>query len=114
MKTKPRTTKTGRRNASPAKPRSHKWILRLYIAGQTPRAAAALKHIKLLCEQQLDGNYRLEVVDLLKKPHLARANGIVAIPTLIRSMPRPPKSIIGDLSQSDRMMAGLDLPQRDA
>ncbi len=85
------------------------WRLRLYIAGQTARAAAAFEHLKAICERHLEGRYALEVVDLLKNPQLARGDQILAIPTLVRRLPPPMKKIIGDLSNEERVLVGLDL-----
>lgn len=83
--------------------------LRLYVAGQTPRAIAALGNLKKICEEHLKGRYRVEVVDLLEQPQLARGDQILAIPTLVRKLPSPIKKIVGDLSNSDRVLVGLDL-----
>lgn len=86
-----------------------KWTLRLYIAGRTPKSVTALANLKVLCEQQLSGSYQIEVIDLLEHPELAKADQIVAIPTLVRRLPEPLKRIIGDLSNKDRVLIGLDL-----
>ena len=83
--------------------------LRLYVAGQTPRSVAALANLKKICEQHLAGRYEIEVVDLMKNPALAQRHQIVAIPTLIRQLPEPLKRIIGDLSNTERVLMGLDL-----
>lgn len=85
------------------------WQLRLYIAGRTARAAAAIENLKRICEERLQGRYDLEVVDLLKNPQLARGDQILAIPTLVRKLPPPMKKIIGDLSNEERVVVGLDL-----
>lgn len=85
------------------------WDLRLYVAGTTAKSAAALANLKKLCEENLAGRYRIEVVDLLKDPQLARGDQIVAIPTLVRKLPAPMKKIIGDLSNTERAVVGLDL-----
>ena len=85
------------------------WELRLYIAGQSPKSAAALANIRRICEEELKGRYRLEVIDLLKRPKLAVQDQIVAVPTLVRKLPPPLRKLIGDLSQSDRIVVGLDL-----
>lgn len=92
----------------PAKPRKALWELRLYIAGLTPNALAALENLKQICEEHM-GDYRLEVVDLLKKPQLAAGDQIFAVPTLVRRLPQPVKKIIGDLSNKERVVVGLDL-----
>lgn len=88
------------------------WILRLYTAGHTARAAAALENLRSICEEHLAGRYRIEVVDLLKHPQLARGDQIVAVPTLVRRLPPPMKRIIGDLSNQDSVLVGLDLRSR--
>jgi circadian clock protein KaiB len=88
------------------------WILRLYVAGQSSRASAALENLEKLCEQHLAGQYRIEVIDLLKQPQLARGDQIVAVPTLVRRLPPPVKRIIGDLSNAERVLVGLDLRSR--
>ena len=110
----PKTTR-----ARPAKrPKSRRsgqkkaWNLRLYIAGATPRATSALENLKAICEQHLAGQYRIEVIDLLKHPQLAKGDQIVAVPTLVRHLPPPVKKIIGDLSDAERVLVGLDLRRR--
>lgn len=85
------------------------WNLRLYIAGQTTKSIAAIANLKRICEQHMPERYRVEVIDLMEKPHLARHDQIVAIPTLIRNVPVPIKRIIGDLSATERVLVGLDL-----
>jgi circadian clock protein KaiB len=111
------TTKTPktRKTKKPSKPKpqtAKAWDLRLYVAGQTPRAVTALENLKKLCEEYLAGSYRIEVIDLLKKPQLARGDQIIAVPTLVRKLPTPIKKIIGDLSDSERVLVGLDLRPR--
>jgi len=86
-----------------------RWELRLYVAGQTPRSLAAFANLKKICETHLQGKYRIEVVDLLVHPELARADQIVAIPTLVRKLPPPVKRIIGDLSNRERTLVGMEL-----
>ena len=103
---KPRTS---RRKEPPAKARNDKWVLRLYVAGQTQKAITAFNNLKFICEEQLKGKYRIEVVDLVKKPQLARDDQILAIPTLVRRLPQPVRKIIGDLSNTERVLVGLDL-----
>ncbi|MEO5375008.1 MAG: circadian clock protein KaiB [Alphaproteobacteria bacterium] len=85
------------------------WMLRLYIAGKTPKSVTALANLKKLCEQELAGRYQIEVVDLTLTPERAKADQIVAIPTLVRKLPPPLKRIIGDLSNRDRVIIGLEL-----
>ncbi len=86
-----------------------RWDLRLYVAGQTPKSVAAFANLKKLCEEHLQGQYRIEVIDLLRNPQLARGDQILAIPTLVRKLPEPVRKIIGDLSNTDRVLVGLDL-----
>lgn len=93
--------------AEPAPDRGF-WHLRLYVAGQTPRSVAALANLKKICEDNLAGKYEIEVVDLMKNPALARHDQILAIPTLVRQLPPPARKIIGDLSQTERVLIGLD------
>ena len=102
-----------RRTARKKSP-SDEWILRLYVAGQSARSAAALRNLEALCEQHLAGRYRIELIDLLKNPQLARGDQIVAVPTLVRHLPPPMKKIIGDLSNAERVLVGLDLRPRRA
>jgi circadian clock protein KaiB len=85
------------------------WELRLYVAGQTPKCLTAFANLKRLCEEHVAGAYRIEVVDLLKHPQLAQGDQILAIPTLVRKLPEPMKKIIGDLSNTERVLIGLDL-----
>ena len=85
------------------------WELRLYVAGQTPKSMAAFANLKRLCEERLQGQYRIEVIDLLENPQLAKGDQILAIPTLVRKLPEPIKKIIGDLSNTDRVLVGLDI-----
>lgn len=89
------------------------WDLRLYVAGQTPKSMTAFANLKRLCEEHLAGKYRIEVVDLLKEPQLARGDQILALPTLVRKLPEPIKKIIGDLSNTERTLVGLDLRPRE-
>jgi circadian clock protein KaiB len=88
---------------------AERWNLRLYVAGQTPKSITALANLKKLCEQHLPGQYSIEVVDLMEKPQLAAGDQIVAIPTLVRKLPEPMRKIIGDLSNIERTLIGLDL-----
>jgi circadian clock protein KaiB len=85
------------------------WNLRLYIAGQTARSIAALSNLQKICDAHLPGKYHIEVVDLLKNPQLASGEQILAVPTLVRRLPPPLKKIIGDLSNAERVLVGLDL-----
>lgn len=83
--------------------------LRLYIAGQTPKSLVAIANLKRICEENLKGRYHIEVIDLIKKPQLAKGDQIVAVPTLVRKLPPPLKKIIGDLSSEEKVLVGLDL-----
>lgn len=85
------------------------WELRLYIAGQTPRSVAAFANLKKLCEEHLPGRYQIEVIDLIEHPQLAAGDQIVAIPTLVRKLPEPLRRIVGDLSNTERTLVGLQL-----
>jgi circadian clock protein KaiB len=88
------------------------WSLRLYVAGQTPRAVAAFANLKKLCEEHLASKYSIEVIDLLKNPQLAKGDQIIAVPTLVRKLPEPVRKIIGDLSNTEKVLVGLDLRPR--
>ena len=89
------------------------WQLRLYVAGETARSSAALENLRRICEEHLAGKYEIEVIDLLVRPQLAKGEQIVAIPTLVRRLPEPVRKIIGDLSNEERVLIGLDLrPER--
>lgn len=96
----------GTASAAPLKP---EWQLRLYVAGSTPRSSAALENLKRLCETHLAGRYSIEVVDLLVNPQLAAGDQILAVPTLVRKFPEPIRKIIGDLSNEERVLVGLDV-----
>jgi len=84
-------------------------VLSLYIAGDTPKSRSALNNLKKICVQHLDGRYRIKVIDLLKNPKLARDHQILALPTLVRQLPEPIRKIIGDLSNTERVLVGLDI-----
>lgn len=88
------------------------WNLRLYVAGQTPRSLTAFSNLKKLCEQHLAGRYEIEVIDLTRHPQLAQGDQIVAIPTLVRKLPAPIKRIVGDLSNLERVLVGMEIHQR--
>jgi len=89
------------------------WQLRLYVAGQTPRSVTAFANLKKICENHLKDRYRIEVIDLVEQPHLSRGDQILAIPTLVRKLPPPVRKIIGDLSDTERVLVGLDLRPDD-
>jgi circadian clock protein KaiB len=102
-----------KQSAQPGRKRTSKeYQLRLYVAGQTPKSLAAFANLKKICEEHLAGQYHIEVVDLLKKPQLASGDQILAIPTLVRKLPEPIKKIIGDLSNTERVLVGLDLREQ--
>jgi circadian clock protein KaiB len=91
---------------------TEKWQLRLYTAGQTPKSLVAIKNLNKVCEEHFAGRYQIEIVDLLKNPRLAKDDQIVAIPTLVRKLPEPVRKIIGDLSDTERTLVGLQLRPR--
>ncbi|ACU61788.1 circadian clock KaiB family protein [Chitinophaga pinensis] len=103
-----------KQSVSPSRARSTKtqkerWQLRLYVAGNTPKSVAALANLKRYCEEYLQGRYELEVIDLLVQPQLAAGDQILAIPTLVRKVPVPVRKIIGDLSNEEKVLVGLDI-----
>lgn len=105
-----RPAKTAPTKSAPAKKsKAEFWTLRLYVAGQTPRSLTAFSNLKKLCEEHLKGQYKIEVVDLVKQPHLAQSDQIVALPTLVRKLPEPIKRIVGDLSNKERVMVGMEI-----
>ena len=95
--------------AAPAVLSPEVFLLRLYVAGQTPKCIRAFANLKRICEEYLAGHYHIEMVDLLQNPQLARGDQILAVPTLVRRLPEPIKKIIGDLSNTERVLVGLDL-----
>jgi circadian clock protein KaiB len=107
----PVATKTKRlkKNRGESKGGVKTWELRLYVAGQTPKSITAFSNLKKLCEERLKGEYHIEVIDLLENPALAKGDQILAIPTLVRKLPEPIKKIIGDLSNKERVLVGLNL-----
>ncbi len=110
MKSKSRVTRGPHSKKSGFK--SSLWNLRLYVAGQTPKSMTAFANLKKICEEHLAGEYHIEVIDLLENPQLARGDQILAIPTLVRKLPVPVRKIIGDLSNTERVLIGLDLRPR--
>ncbi len=100
-------------NSKKGKRTEEVWNLRLYVAGQTPKSIAAFANLKKICEERLAGRYKIEVIDLLENPQLAKGDQILAIPTLVRKLPPPVKKIIGDLSDTLRVLVGLDLRKSD-
>ena len=115
-----RTPKAGaRRAAAKRKSRSAKraddfYDLRLYVAGETSRSLAALANLRRICDEHLKGRFRIQVIDLLKKPQLAKGDQILALPTLVRRLPEPIRKLVGDLSDTERALVGLDLRPRSA
>lgn len=95
-----------------AVPETEHYVLRLYVAGQTPRSVAAIDNIKDICESRLKDRYDLEIIDIYQRPELANQAGLVAAPTLIKQLPLPLRRILGDLSETDRVLMGLDLIPR--
>jgi circadian clock protein KaiB len=89
-----------------------KWDLKLYVAGQTPKSLLAFANLKRICEQHLANSYHIEVIDLRTNPQLARGDQILALPTLVRKLPQPVRKIVGDLSNTERVLVGLDLRPR--
>jgi len=107
-----KTPKDGPQPGNSPKARPFKrpvWELRLYVAGMTPTSIRAFENLKRLCEEHMHGAYKIQVVDLLERPMLARGDQIIAVPTLVRRLPTPVKKIIGDLSNTERVLVGLDL-----
>ena len=112
MKTKPTKAKSAPSKARPAKAKSDTFVLRLYVAGQTPNSMSAIANVKKTCEEHLQGRYELEVVDLYQQPLLAQGEQIIAVPTLIKKLPLPLRRIIGDMSKIERLLVGLDLRRK--
>ena len=102
------------RKAKPAAVMPLDWDLRLYVAGPTPNSVAAFRNLEQICEEHLAGRYHIEVVDLIKNPKLAQGDQILAVPTLVRQLPPPIRKIIGNLSNTERVLVGLDLRLHDA
>jgi len=103
---------TAKSQDNSAASRTPKWELRLYVAGQTAKSLQAFANLKRICEEHLAGEYRIDVIDLLRNPQLAKGDQILALPTLVRKLPEPVKKIIGDLSNTERVLVGLDLRER--
>ena len=109
MKAKKENPGIKTKEVKPPKTTDDMWVLRLYVAGQTPKAITAFTNLKRICEEQLNGKYSIEVIDLMEDPQLAAEFQIVALPTLIRKLPVPVRKIMGDLSDTERVLIGLDL-----
>jgi circadian clock protein KaiB len=107
-----KAVKAAGRTTRKIEPVNHVWELRLYVAGQTPKSITAFANLKRICEEHLGGQYHIEIIDLLENPHLARGDQILAIPTLVRKLPTPVRKIIGDLSNTERVLVGLDVRPR--
>lgn len=110
MKTIP--TRPAPPGAKPPKAASGRYILRLYVAGLMPKSTLAIANIKRICEEDLQGQYELEVIDLYQQPQLAQDDQIVAVPTLIKKLPSPLRRVIGDMSDTERVLVGLDLRRK--
>ena len=101
--------KTNPTRLAARKVKADTFVLRLYVAGQTPKSIAAFANLKKICEEHLQGRYQIQVIDLLENPQLARNDQILAIPTLVRKLPQPIRKIIGDLSNTERVLVGLNI-----
>jgi circadian clock protein KaiB len=101
------------KDPAPSPSDAREWNLRLYVAGHTPKSVAAFNNLKRICEDHLQGKYQIEVIDLLAQPQLAKGDQILALPTLVRKLPEPIRKIIGDLSNTERVLVGLDLRPTD-
>jgi circadian clock protein KaiB len=113
MSAKPARRSGKRKPRAPRKTRAAGFFdLRLYVAGQTARSLTALSNLRAICEEHLEGRYRIEVIDLLENPQLARGDQILALPTLVRKLPEPIRKLVGDLSDTERALVGLDLRRR--
>ncbi|MDP1676444.1 MAG: circadian clock KaiB family protein [Bacteroidota bacterium] len=111
MKIKHKKSKTNQQQKKQVKARSDDWILRLYVTGQNPNSVTAFNNLKLICKEHLKNKYKIKVIDLLKHPQIAHDDQILAVPTLVRKLPLPKRNIIGDLSNRERILAGLDLKE---
>lgn len=109
MKTNDVKSKIGKQQQKPPEADGNRWVLRLYVTGSTPQSVRAIANIKKICEEHLKGRYDLEVTDLYQKPNLAQGEQIIAVPTLLKKLPLPLRRIIGDMSNINRVLIGLDL-----
>jgi circadian clock protein KaiB len=109
METEKLSSEVKIKKGDPGKSTDDKWVLRLYVAGQSPKALTAFANLTKICQEQLMGKYSIEVIDLLKNPQLGAQDQILALPTLVRKLPVPVRKIIGDLSNTERVLVGLDL-----
>jgi circadian clock protein KaiB len=108
-----KATTVKRRGAAAPHPPGNLWQLRLYVMDETPKSLTAFSNLKKYCESHLKGRYRIKVIDLAKQPQLARGDQILAVPTVVRRLPKPVRTIIGNLSETDRALVGLDLRPAD-
>ena len=108
---KPKTAK--RRVVAPARPLAQLWQLRLYVMGQTSKSLVAFANLKKICDSRLKGRYRITVIDLVAQPQLAKGDQILAIPTVVRKLPKPVRTLIGNLSDTERVLVGVDLRAAD-
>jgi len=108
----PKRARSAPQRTQDTQPKADIWTLRLYVAGQTTKSITAFVNLKQICEEHLAGRYQIEVIDLLENPQLAQGDQILAIPTLVRKLPVPVRKIIGDLSNTERVLIGLDLVPR--
>lgn len=109
----PRRSVAKKRSAAKKKAPRNAYVLRLYVTGATPSSTRAITNLKTICEEHLKGQYRLDIVDIYQQPHLAAGDQIVAVPTLIKRVPAPLRTLVGDLSDRERVLLGLDLRRRD-
>lgn len=107
------TTRSTPPKAKPRKVESSRYVLRLYVAGTSPKSVNAIANIKKICEENLQGRYELDVIDLYQQPQLAQGEQIIALPTLIRELPPPLRRIIGDMSNTERVLVGLDIRKNE-
>jgi len=98
-----------KKNHNPSRNHDESWVLRLYVTGSTPRSSRSIFNIRNLCESRLLGRYKLEVIDIYQQPELARQEQIIAAPTLVKKLPLPLRKLVGDLADTERVIAGLDL-----
>jgi circadian clock protein KaiB len=112
VSTKPAKSSTSTKSSPRTRQTKKGYELRLYVAGQTPKSIAAFANLKKICDEHLAGQYKIEVIDLLKQPQLASGDQIIAIPTLVRKLPSPIRKIIGDLSDTERVLVGLNLREQ--
>jgi circadian clock protein KaiB len=108
-----KTFKTAVKKTKQPEPKKEMWLLRLYVAGQTPKSVSAFANLNKICKEYLAGKYQIEVIDLLENPQLAKGDQILAMPTLVRKLPEPVKKIVGDLSNTVKVLVGLDLRPRN-